>query len=121
PDVYEERRDVLDLSFRTTLPGGLGVKIDAKNLLDAPYELTQGDVLRESYRSGRSFAIGLTWQPCCAAVTVSVLPCTVGVSPECQCFVTGLRRGAHRTGTHQPSIAGVSTKALSPISQVKAR
>ncbi|NLG63719.1 MAG: TonB-dependent receptor [Candidatus Cloacimonetes bacterium] len=63
PDVYEERRDVLDLSFRTTLPGGLGVKIDAKNLLDAPYELTQGDVLRESYRSGRSFAIGLTWQP----------------------------------------------------------
>ncbi len=63
PDVYEERRDVLDLSFRTTLPGGLGVKFDAKNLFDAPYELTQGDVVRESYHSGRSFGIGLTWRP----------------------------------------------------------
>lgn len=63
PDVYEERRDVLDLSFRTTLPGGLGLKLDAKNLLDAPWDLTQGDVVRESYRTGRSIGIGLSWRP----------------------------------------------------------
>jgi hypothetical protein len=34
-------------------------KLDLKNLLDSPYEVTQGDLLRAYYRSGRSASIGL--------------------------------------------------------------
>ena len=63
PDVIEEPRDVLDLSLRLPLLESLAVRLDARNLLDAPHELTQGSVTRESYRVGRSFQAGLTWRP----------------------------------------------------------
>ena len=63
PDVYEEARNVLDFSLRFPLRGGLAGKIDARNLLDAPYEVTQGEVLREYYRAGRALSLGLTWRP----------------------------------------------------------
>jgi hypothetical protein len=62
PDVVERPRHVVDFSLRTIVLGAVSFKLDAKNLLDAPYELVQGDVTRESYRSGRSFSIGLSWQ-----------------------------------------------------------
>ncbi|MGD8276403.1 MAG: TonB-dependent receptor [Gemmatimonadota bacterium] len=62
PDVYEEARNVLDLSLRLALTDAFSAKLDAKNLLDEPYQLTQGTVLRESYRSGRSFSLGFSWQ-----------------------------------------------------------
>jgi TonB-dependent receptor len=62
PDVVEQPRHVVDFSLRTTILGGVSLKLDARNLLDAPYELTQGDVIRESYRSGRSYSVGLSWQ-----------------------------------------------------------
>ncbi|HEX6306991.1 MAG TPA: TonB-dependent receptor [Longimicrobiales bacterium] len=61
PDVVERPRHVLDFSVRTNLLGSVSLKVDAKNLLDAPYELVQGDVTREFYRSGRSYAVGLSW------------------------------------------------------------
>jgi outer membrane receptor protein involved in Fe transport len=63
PDVYEMSRHVLDLSLRFPLTGGLSGKADLKNLLDAPFELLQGSVVRESYRSGRAFSFGVSWQP----------------------------------------------------------
>lgn len=63
PTTYEEARDVLDLSMRFPLMGGLSGKLDAKNLLNAPYLQTQGPVTRESYLVGRSFGFGLSWQP----------------------------------------------------------
>ncbi|HSJ08836.1 MAG TPA: TonB-dependent receptor, partial [Longimicrobiales bacterium] len=62
PDVKERPRHVLDISLRTALSGDVSVKLDAKNLLDAPYELTQGDVTRERYRSGRAVSLGFTWR-----------------------------------------------------------
>ncbi|MGH7449277.1 MAG: TonB-dependent receptor domain-containing protein [Longimicrobiales bacterium] len=62
PDVVEQPRHVVDFSLRTTILGGFALKLDAKNLLDAPYELVQGDVTRESYRAGRSYSFGLSWQ-----------------------------------------------------------
>lgn len=37
-------------------------KLDAKNFLDEPYEITQGDVPREYYRVGRSLSFGLSWK-----------------------------------------------------------
>ena len=63
PDVYEEARHALDLSLRMPVTGSLQLKLDAKNLLDAPYEVTQGSVQREYYSAGRVFSAGFTWQP----------------------------------------------------------
>jgi outer membrane receptor protein involved in Fe transport len=63
PDVYEEARNVLDFSLRFPLRGGLAAKLDAKNLLDEPYEVTQGGVVREHYRAGRSLSVGVSWRP----------------------------------------------------------
>ena len=61
PSVYEEERHVLDFSVRFPIMTGLSGKLDAKNVLDAPYEVTQGTVQREFYRAGRSLSLGLTW------------------------------------------------------------
>lgn len=63
PDVVERPRHALDLALRLPLFETISAKLDAKNLLDAPYEVYQGSVLREHYRSGRVFALGLTWRP----------------------------------------------------------
>lgn len=60
PDVYEQARHVLDFSFQLpVLGGGTTLKLDAKNLLDAPYELRQGSVVRHRYTSGRTFSLGV--------------------------------------------------------------
>jgi TonB-dependent receptor len=61
PNVYEEPRHVLDFSLRFPMLRGMRGKLDLKNLLDAPYEVTQGTVQREFYRAGRSMALGLSW------------------------------------------------------------
>jgi TonB-dependent receptor len=63
PSVYEEARHVLDLAVRFPIMGSLSGKLDAKNLLDAPHEITQGSVVRESYVAGRVFTLGLSWRP----------------------------------------------------------
>jgi hypothetical protein len=63
PDTYEEARQVVDASLQAPLGGRLTLKLDAKNLLDAEYRVTQGSVLRHGYTAGRSFAAGLSWQP----------------------------------------------------------
>jgi len=60
PDVFEQPRPLLDLSLRFPLMGGASGKLDLKNLLDAPYELRQGEIVREQYRSGRSASFGLS-------------------------------------------------------------
>jgi outer membrane receptor for ferrienterochelin and colicin len=63
PDVVERPRNMLDASI--TLPlydGALSLRVDAKNLLDSRYQLTQGQVVREGYRSGRVFSIGFNWR-----------------------------------------------------------
>lgn len=61
PDVVEQARSVVDFSLRLPLFSTLSAKFDARNLLDADYRLTQGDVVRESYRAGRVFSLGFTW------------------------------------------------------------
>jgi TonB-dependent receptor len=62
PEIYENSRNVLDLSLRFGLSASLSAKLDVKNLLDEPYELTQGTVTRESYHAGRVFSVGLSWK-----------------------------------------------------------
>ena len=63
PNVYEEPRHSLDVSLRFPLVAGLRAKADLENVLDRPYEQRQGSVVRESYRTGRTFSLGVSWQP----------------------------------------------------------
>ena len=62
PDVVEQPRNVLDASIAFPLFGGVSGRADVKNLLDADYRITQGGVVREGYRAGRIFSIGLSWR-----------------------------------------------------------
>lgn len=61
PDVYEQPRRMLDLSLRHRWSGGFSMKLDAENLLDAKHEFTQGGVVRQTYRTGRSVSLGVSW------------------------------------------------------------
>lgn len=63
PDVKEMARDIVDFSLRFPLGERLSGRIDATNLLDAPYRLMQGPVTRERYTVGRGYSFGLSWQP----------------------------------------------------------
>lgn len=62
-DVIEQSRPGLDLSLRFPLLGGVEGELDLQNLLDAPYELRQGEAVRQYHRVGRSASLGLTWRP----------------------------------------------------------
>ena len=62
PDVIEEPRHMVDVSLRVPIGDRWAWKLDARNLLDAPYRLTQGPVTRESYRTGRQLSIGVQWR-----------------------------------------------------------
>jgi TonB-dependent receptor len=63
PDVIERARTAVDFSLRFPVINAISGRIDAKNLLDDPYETVQGTVIRESYRSGRVFQLGLVYRP----------------------------------------------------------
>jgi hypothetical protein len=62
PDIIEAPRNVLDASIRMPIFNTLSMRLDGKNLLDAPYRISQGTVTRESYYAGRVFSIGFAWQ-----------------------------------------------------------
>jgi outer membrane receptor protein involved in Fe transport len=63
PDVKELERHIVDFSLRMPIGERVTARIDARNLLDAPYRIIQGPVTRESYRVGRNFSVGLSWRP----------------------------------------------------------
>ncbi|HEX2778922.1 MAG TPA: hypothetical protein VHM30_05435 [Gemmatimonadaceae bacterium] len=63
PDMIEHPRDVLDFSLRLPLGSAVAARLDAKNLLDARYRVTQGTVTTEAYNTGRALSLGFTWQP----------------------------------------------------------
>lgn len=63
PDMVLLPRNMVDLSLRMPVIGSLNARVDARNLLDAPYEVTQGTVTREFYRQGRVFQVGFQWRP----------------------------------------------------------
>lgn len=59
PDVIEKPRTALDFSLRFPIVSALSGRLDAKNLLDEPYETVQGSVIRDSFKSGRVLQLGL--------------------------------------------------------------
>lgn len=62
PDVIEQPRNVLDLSIRKSITPMVTIRGDAKNLLDAPFDVRQGTVTRDFYRYGRTVNLGLVWR-----------------------------------------------------------
>lgn len=60
-DAYEQPRQALDFSLRFPLLRFASGKFDARNLLDSPFEVKQGSVIRERYTTGRVFSFGLTF------------------------------------------------------------
>lgn len=62
PDVVEQPRNVLDASVLFPLFGGLSARADARNLLNAPYRITQGGVVRHGFEAGRVFSLGFSWR-----------------------------------------------------------
>ena len=63
PDTYEQARNQVDASLQLPVVSEVSVRLDGKNLLDSPYRLTQGDVIRHEYHEGRVFSMGVTWRP----------------------------------------------------------
>jgi hypothetical protein len=53
---------MIDLSMRLPVSARAELSLDARNLLDAPFRLTQGPVVREGYRTGRTIAVGVRWR-----------------------------------------------------------
>lgn len=63
PDIVLKPRNLVDLSLRFPVFGAVSGRLDARNVLDAPYEAVQGTVTREYYRQGRILQAGLQWRP----------------------------------------------------------
>ena len=63
PDAIELPRHVVDVTVQTQLGARFAVKLDAKNLLDAPYRVVQGSVTRLRYHAGRVVSLGVTLTP----------------------------------------------------------
>jgi TonB-dependent receptor len=63
PDAYELPRHVVDATVQAQLGTRIALKLDTKNLLDAPYRVVQGSVTRLRYRAGRVFTLGVTLTP----------------------------------------------------------
>jgi len=59
PDLYERPRNLVDLSFRYPVLRSLALRVDARNLLDAPFRFVQGDFTRQEWRVGRQVSFGL--------------------------------------------------------------
>jgi outer membrane receptor protein involved in Fe transport len=63
PDVVERPRNVLDFSLRQSVRADATVRLDLKNLLDTPYDVRQGTITREYYKTGRAVQVGVQWRP----------------------------------------------------------
>ena len=61
PDVYEQPRGQLDLSFSRTVADAYKLSFSAKNLLDPAVQFKQGQATLVSYKSGRSFSFGISY------------------------------------------------------------
>ena len=61
PDVYEQPRGELDMSFSRTVADTYKFSVSAKNLLDRPVEFKQGSATSVKYKIGRSFSFGISY------------------------------------------------------------
>ena len=61
PDVFEQPRGELDLSFSRTVADAYKFSFSAKNLLNPAVQFKQGGETLVSYKIGRSFAFGISY------------------------------------------------------------
>jgi len=61
PDQIEQGAGELDVVFRWQLNDSLSLSAKAGNLLDSAFEVQQGDKITQSYTTGRTFGLGLTF------------------------------------------------------------
>lgn len=61
PDVFEQPRGELDLSFSRKVAGAYKFSFSAKNLLDPEVAFQQGEESSVSYKMGRSFSFGISY------------------------------------------------------------
>jgi len=61
PDLYQQPREALDFVWSQKFGQHWKFKFRARNLLDAPVEITQGGKLRRSYTVGREYTAALEW------------------------------------------------------------
>ncbi len=61
PDVYEQPRGELDLSFSRTVADTYKFSFSAKNLLDPDVHYKQGEATSVIYKNGRSFSFGISY------------------------------------------------------------
>ena len=62
PDLYEQPRNLVDLSLRIPVGRQVALRLDGRNLLDAPFRLDQGGFTRQEWRLGRQVSFGLQWR-----------------------------------------------------------
>jgi hypothetical protein len=63
PDAYEQPRTSFDITLEHPVRGTGKLRLQAENLLDARSEIRQGSVTRSSYRTGRSYSLGYSFEP----------------------------------------------------------
>jgi hypothetical protein len=63
PDTYEQERHVVDFSVLVPVFASTSIRLDAKNLLDAPHRVQQGGITRLRYKAGRVISFGASWNP----------------------------------------------------------
>jgi outer membrane receptor protein involved in Fe transport len=59
-DIYEEPRDLVDMSLTQPLWAGLQAKLTVKNVANKERVLTQAGIPYESTATGRTFGVSLT-------------------------------------------------------------
>ena len=61
PDVYEQPRGQLDISFSRTVANYFKFSVSAKNLLDPYVQYKQGEEVYVEYKLGRAFSLGISY------------------------------------------------------------
>ena len=61
PDVYEQPRGQLDVSFSRTVANYFKINFSAKNLLDPYVHFKQGEEIYVRYKLGRAFSFGISY------------------------------------------------------------
>jgi hypothetical protein len=64
PEVYEERRDQLDVVYlakATVFSQPIQIKLSAENLLNDQFVFTQADLVQKRFTTGTKLSLGLTY------------------------------------------------------------
>jgi len=61
PDIFEDSRETIDITYIQDLSRGLRLKLSGRNLMDEEWTWSQGGLPFRSYKPGRTFSLGLSW------------------------------------------------------------